>query len=77
LLLTVRDNAQLFAAKSRIPIQAMLQLGQQQGQMMGIFMPEMMPEIPLYNDSESRLMWDFKNNLGQGSMNDEILVAFA
>jgi hypothetical protein len=79
--LFAQDDAQTrglySAAKSRIPIQAMLQLGQQQGQMMGIFMPEMMPEIPLYNDSESRLMWDFKNNLGQGSMNDEISVAFA
>jgi hypothetical protein len=65
------------AAKSRSPIPVMLQLGQQQGQMMGIFLPNVVLEIPLYNDSETRLMWEFKNNLGQGSSNDEIYVAFA
>jgi hypothetical protein len=79
--LFAQDDAQTrglyAAAKSRSPIPAMLQLGQQQGQMMGIFVPNVVPEIPLYNDSETRLMWEFKNNLGQGSSNDEIYVAFA
>jgi hypothetical protein len=79
--LFAQDDAQTrglyAAAKSRNPIPAMLQLGQQQGQMMGIFVPNVVPEIPLYNDSETRLMWEFKNNLGQGSSNDEIYVAFA
>jgi hypothetical protein len=79
--LFAQDDAQTkglyAAAKLRSPIPAMLQLGQQQGQMMGIFVPNMIPEIPLYNDSETRLMWEFKNNLGQGSSNDEIYVAFA
>jgi hypothetical protein len=79
--LFAQDDAQTrglyAAAKSRNPIPAMLQLGQQQGQMMGIFVPNVVPEIPLYNDSETRLMWEFKNNLGQGISNDEIYVAFA
>lgn len=65
------------AAKWRTPLAAMLQLGQQQGQMMGLFVPNFIPEIPLYNDSETRLLWEFKNNLGQGTSNDEIYVAFA
>lgn len=65
------------AAKQRNPIPAMLQLGQQQGQMMGIFLPEVMPEMPLFDDSETRLQWDFKGNLSQGVSNDEIYIAFA
>ena len=65
------------AAKLRNPIPAMLQLGQQQGQMMGIFLPEVMPEMPLFDDSETRLQWDFKGNVSQGVSNDEIYIAFA
>ena len=65
------------AAKQRSLISAMLQLGQQQGRLMGIFLPEITPEIPIYNDSETRLRWEFKNNLAQGVSNDEIYVAFA
>ncbi len=79
--LFAQDDAQTkdlyAAAKQRVPVPAMLQLGQQQGQMMAVFMPNMMPEIPVYNDSETRLLWEFKNNLGQGTSNDEIYVAFA
>ena len=55
----------------------MLQLGLQQGEIMGIFLPNVMPEIPEYDDSETRLQWQFKNNLAQGTANDEIYIAFA
>ena len=55
----------------------MIQLGQQQGQLMGIFMPAMTPEIPNFNDSETRLQWEFKNNKAQGTANDEFFIAFA
>jgi hypothetical protein len=65
------------AAKERNPVAAMLQLGQKQGQIMGVFLPSMTPEIPNFSDSETRLLWDFKNNLGQGASNDETYVAFA
>jgi hypothetical protein len=65
------------AAKERTQIAAVLQLGQKQGQIMGIFLPAVTPEIPSYNDSETRLLWEFKNNLGQGVSNDEAYVAFA
>ena len=65
------------AAKQRIPSSAMLQLGQQQGQMMGVFLPEVVPEMPVFDDSQTRLLWAFKNNVSQGVLNDEIFIAFA
>lgn len=76
-----QDDAQTIglyaAAKERNLISAMLQLGQQQGQVMGIFLSSVTPEIPNYNDSETRLQWEFKSNLAQGVSNDEIYIAFA
>jgi hypothetical protein len=79
--LFAQDDAQTAAlyaaAKTRTPISAMLQLGQQQGQLMGILFNNIVPEIPDYNDSQSRLQWHFKNNLAQGTTDDEIYIAFA
>ncbi|MBV8553389.1 MAG: hypothetical protein JOY54_18995 [Acidobacteriaceae bacterium] len=79
--LFAQDDAQTKAlygaAKQRNPVPAMLQLGQQQGQLFGIFMPQIVPEIPNFDDSETRLQWQFKNNLAQGFANDEIYIAFA
>lgn len=79
--LFAQDDAQTAAlyaaAKTRTPIPAMLQLGQQQGQLMGILFNNIVPEIPDYNDSQSRLQWHFKNNLAQGTTDDEIYIAFA
>ena len=65
------------AAKARSLISAMLQLGQQQGDLMGIFLPQVTPEIPVFNDSETRLQWEFHNNLAQGTTDDELFIAFA
>jgi hypothetical protein len=76
-----QDDAQTIAlyaaAKQRTAISAMLQLGQQQGRLMGIYLPAVVPEIPNYNDSDTRLQWTFKNNMAQGTSNDEIYIAFA
>jgi hypothetical protein len=66
-----------LAAKQRSPISLMFQLGQQQGQMMGVYLPSIVPEIPLYDDHETRLIWDFKANIAQGTNNDEIFIALA
>ncbi len=66
-----------LAAKQRTPISAMFQLGQQQGQMMGIYLPSFVPEIPIYDDHDTRLIWEFKSNLAQGTNNDEVVVALA
>jgi hypothetical protein len=72
-----QTNGLYAAAKLRDTFPAMLQLGQTQGQMMGIFLPAVSPEIPNYNDSETRLLWQFKNNVAQGTSNDEAYIAFA
>jgi hypothetical protein len=55
----------------------MFQLGQQQGQMMGVYLPQVMLEMPLYDDQESRLIWDFKTDVAQGTNNNEIFIALA
>src|ERR1700685_1449580 len=74
--LFAQDDAQTTAlyaaAKQRTPVSAMLQLGQQQGQLMGIFMANVTPEIPNYDDMDTRLRWAFKNNLAQGTSENEI-----
>lgn len=79
--LMAQDDAQTTAlyaaAKLRNPVSAMLQLGQQQGQLMGIMLPSVIPEIPNFNDSQTRLQWEFKNNRAQGTSDDEIFIAFA
>jgi hypothetical protein len=79
--LFAQDDAQTTAlyaaAKQRSPVSAMLQLGKQQGQLIAIYMANVTPEIPNYNDSETRLQWEFKNNLAQGTSEDEIFIAFA
>jgi hypothetical protein len=65
------------AARSRSPMSAMLQLGQTASQLMGIYLPAVTPEIPIYNDAESRLQWDFHNCQAQGKQDDELFIAFA
>lgn len=76
-----QDDAQTTAlyqaAKARTLVSAMLQLGQQQGELMGIFLPQVTPEIPVFNDSQTRLQWEFNNNLAQGISDDELFIAFA
>jgi hypothetical protein len=72
-----QTSALYAAAKRRDRVAAMLQLGQQQGQLMGIFLPNVTPEIPNYDDSETRLQWQFKSNLAQGMADDELYIAFA
>lgn len=72
-----QTNALYQAAKARTLVSAMLQLGQQQSELMGIFLPQVTPEIPVFNDSETRLQWEFNNNLAQGTSDDELFIAFA
>jgi hypothetical protein len=55
----------------------MLQLGQQQDELMGLFLPQVTPEIPVFNDAETRLQWEFNGNLAQGISDDELFIAFA
>jgi hypothetical protein len=75
------DTAQTLglyqAARQRSPVGLMLQLGDQAGQLVGAYMPAMVPEVPEFDDSETRLQWKFSNSRAQGSVNDELYVAFA
>lgn len=64
------------AARQRSPIGVMLQLGEQAGQLCGAYMPAMVPQVPEFDDSETRLQWNFQNNRAQGTANDELYVAF-
>lgn len=64
------------AARQRSPISIMIQLGQQQGQLFGIYMKSVVPEVPEFDDTEKRQQWQFQNCRAQGSVDDEIFVAF-
>jgi hypothetical protein len=64
------------AARQRSPISVMMQLGQQQGDLFGIYMQSIVPEVPAFDDSDKRLQWQFQSCRAQGSVNDEIYVAF-
>ena len=64
------------AARQRSPISVMLQLGEQSGQLFGAYMPAMVPEVPEFDDAETRLLWKFQNSRAQGSVNDELYIAF-
>jgi hypothetical protein len=64
------------AARQRSPIPVMMQLGQQQGELFGLYMQNVVPEIPAFDDSDRRLQWQFQSCRAQGSVNDEIYVAF-
>jgi hypothetical protein len=64
------------AARQRSPISVMLQLGEQAGQLCGAYMPAMVPSVPEFDDSETRLQWKFQNDRAQGTMDDELYIAF-
>ena len=64
------------AAVQRSPISVMLQLGEQQEQLFGAYMPAMVPQVPQFDDSETRLQWKFENSRAQGTVDDEIYIAF-
>jgi hypothetical protein len=64
------------AARQVSPISVMLQLGQQQGQMFGVYMKSVVPQVPEFDDSGQRQEWQFQPCRAQGSVDDEIFVAF-
>jgi hypothetical protein len=64
------------AARQRSPVPAMFQLGNQPSQMFGFYLNAVVPEVPEFDDREPRLQWKFSNGRAQGSVNDELFVAF-
>jgi hypothetical protein len=65
------------AARQQSPMSVMFQLGQQAGQLCGVYLPSVVANAPEFDDSETRLVWNFTKCRAQGSGDDEIVVAFA
>ncbi len=65
------------AARQQSPISVMFQLGAVQGQLMGVYLKSVIPVVPQFDDSENRLQWKFQASRAQGTVNDEVVVAFA
>lgn len=65
------------AARQQSPMSVMLQLGQQDGQLCGVFMKSVIAEVPEFDDSETRLIWNFRNCRAQGVGDDELFIALA
>ena len=64
------------AARQRSPIEVMFQLGQDSGQLFGAYMKSVVPELPEFDDSETRMQWQFRGCRAQGTVDDEMVVAF-
>ena len=64
------------AARQQSPISVMFQLGESQGQLMGVYLKSVIPVVPEFDDSKNRLQWKFRSSRAQGTINDEIAVAF-
>jgi hypothetical protein len=64
------------AARQRSPIEVMFQLGQETGQLFGAYMKSVIPEVPEFDDSETRMQWQFRGCRAQGTVDDEMVVAF-
>lgn len=65
------------AARQRSPISLMFQLGGSAGHLFGVYLRSVVPEVPQFDDSEIRLRWRFDGCRAQGTIDDEIYVAFA
>ena len=64
------------AARQQSPIEVMFQLGQQSGQLFGVRMQSVIPQVPQFDESDGRLQWKFANDRAQGTVDDELAVAF-
>jgi hypothetical protein len=65
------------AARQQSPISVMFQLGESQGQLVGVYLQSVIPVVPEFDDSKNRLQWKFRSSRAQGTVNNEIAVAFA
>jgi hypothetical protein len=64
------------AARQESPISVMFQLGETQGQLVGVYLKSVIPAVPEFDDSKNRLQWKFRPSRAQGTVDDEIAVAF-
>ena len=72
------ETASLYqAARQQSPVSIMFQLGNMEGQLMGVYMKSVVLEVPEFDDTENRLQWRFRASRAQGTVDDELIVAFA
>jgi hypothetical protein len=64
------------AARQQSPVGVMFQMGQTAGQLMGVYFRSVIPDVPQFEDSETRLKWQFSDTRAQGIRDDEMVVAF-
>jgi hypothetical protein len=64
------------AARQMSPLSMMFQLGQVNGQLMGIYLKSLVPDVPVFDDTDNRLKWKFSDTRAQGTIDDEVVVAF-
>jgi hypothetical protein len=64
------------ASRQGSPISVMFQLGVTEGQVMAVYLKSVVPEVPEFDDSDNRLQWSFRPSSAQGTIDDEISVAF-
>jgi hypothetical protein len=64
------------AARQQSPIEVMFQLGQQSGQLFGVSMQSVVPQVPEFDETDGRVKWKFSNDRAQGTVDNEITVAF-
>jgi hypothetical protein len=64
------------AARQQSPVAVMFQLGQQSGQLFGVYLKSVAPEVPEFDDRDRRLEWRFTDCQAQGTVDDEIYIAF-
>lgn len=79
-LFAMDDNATkgLYqAARQQSPVSVMFQLGETPSQVMAVYLKSVVPEIPEFDDGTNRLQWRFRASRAQGTIDDEIAVAFA
>jgi hypothetical protein len=65
------------AARQRSPVSVMFQLGQQPGQLVGVYLKSVVPDVPAFDDSDTRLQWQFQTCRAEGVDDDELVIAFA
>lgn len=64
------------AARQESPISVMFQLGNTSGQMTAVYLQSVIPTVPEFNDGQNRLQWKFRPSRAQGTVDNEIQVAF-
>ena len=64
------------AARQQSPITVMFQLGEVQGQVMAVNLKSVIPVVPEFDDGQNRLQWRFRSSRAQGTVDDELAVAF-